>query len=53
MLVDAGIVPKEFLPKDETPEGTVTDSGEQSKPAGEGGAASIPIVQPVIQGVAQ
>jgi hypothetical protein len=45
MLVDAGIVPKEFLPKDVTPEGTVTDSGEQSKPAGEGVA-----VAPTIQG---
>lgn len=35
MATDAGIVPKEFLPNDVTPEGTVTDSGEQSKPAGD------------------
>jgi hypothetical protein len=39
MLTDAGIVPKEFLPTDVTPEGTVTDSGEQSKPAGEAAPA--------------
>lgn len=32
--VDEGLFPKEYLPKDITPEGTVTDSGEQSKPAG-------------------
>jgi hypothetical protein len=50
MLVDAGIVPKEFLPKDITPEGTVTDSGEQSKPAGEG-ATPVPAVQQALQGV--
>jgi hypothetical protein len=45
MLVDAGVVPKEFLPKDITPEGTVTDSGDQSKPA-------APDVQP-LPGVVQ
>lgn len=47
MAVDGGLVPKEFLPKDVTPEGVATDSGEQSKPAGEGG----PVVQQVMQGV--
>lgn len=36
MAADEGLVPKEFLPEDITPEGTVTDSGEQSKPAGDG-----------------
>ena len=32
ILVDEGIVPREFLPEDVTPEGTVTSSGDQSKP---------------------
>lgn len=36
MAADEGLVPKEFLPQDMTPEGTVTDSGEQSKPTGDG-----------------
>ncbi len=35
MATDQGLTPKEFLPEDITPEGTVTDSGAQSKPAGE------------------
>jgi hypothetical protein len=34
MAVDDGLVPREFLPEDVTPEGVLTDSGEQSKPAG-------------------
>lgn len=51
MLVDAGIVPKEFLPKDATPEGTVTDSGEQSKPAGEQAPEIAQTVQRIVQGV--
>lgn len=41
IAVDEGLVPKEFLPKDITPEGTVTDSGEQSKPAGEQDAPAL------------
>lgn len=49
IAVDEGLVPKEFLPKDITPEGTVTDSGEQSKPAGEQQLADV--VQRVVQGV--
>lgn len=40
LLVDEGILPKEFLPKDITPEGTVTDSGDQSKPAETGAQPS-------------
>lgn len=32
MLVDSGEVPAEFLPEDETAGGTLTDSGEGSKP---------------------
>lgn len=32
LLADDGIVPKEFLPKDVTPAGVLTDSGDQSKP---------------------
>lgn len=35
MLVDEGIVPREFLPEDVTPEGVLTDSGDQSKPVGD------------------
>ena len=31
MAVDEGIVPPEFLPQDVTPQGTLTDSGDQSK----------------------
>ena len=34
MAVDEGLVPREFLPSDVTPEGVLTDSGDQSKPAG-------------------
>lgn len=34
MAVDEGLVPREFLPADVTPEGVLTDSGDQSKPAG-------------------
>lgn len=53
IAADEGLVPKEFLPKDITPEGTVTDSGEQSKPAGEQdqGAALGQVVQRAVQGV--
>lgn len=40
MAADEGLVPKEFLPQDVTPEGTVTSSGDQSKPA--------PSVRPVL-----
>lgn len=32
MAVDEGLVPPEFLPQDVTPQGTLTDSGDQSKP---------------------
>jgi hypothetical protein len=32
MAVDDGLVPPEFLPQDVTPQGTLTDSGDQSKP---------------------
>src|SRR5678816_4801996 len=31
MAVDEGLVPPEFLPQDVTPQGTLTDSGDQSK----------------------
>lgn len=50
VATDVGLVPKEFLPKDVTPEGTVTDSGEQSKPAGDGQDAGV---QQVIAGLTQ
>jgi hypothetical protein len=43
IAADEGLVPKEFLPKDVTPEGTVTDSGQQSKPVGEG-QQGVPVV---------
>jgi hypothetical protein len=33
MAVDESLVPPEFLPKDTTPQGTLTDSGDQSKAA--------------------
>lgn len=33
MAVDEGLVPPEFLPQDVTPQGTLTDSGDQSKTA--------------------
>jgi hypothetical protein len=48
IAVDEGLVPKEFLPRDITPEGMVTDSGEQSKPAGEQALADV--MQQVVQG---
>jgi hypothetical protein len=32
IAVDEGLVPPEFLPQDVTPQGTLTDSGDQSKP---------------------
>lgn len=32
ILVDEGVVAPEFLPQDVTPQGTLTDSGDQSKP---------------------
>lgn len=35
MAVDENLVPREFLPEDVTPEGVLTDSGDQSKPAGQ------------------
>jgi len=34
MAVDEGLVPREFLPEDVTPQGVLTDSGDQSKPVG-------------------
>lgn len=40
MAADEGLVPKEFVPQDQTPEGTVTSSGEQSKPI-EGQAQAV------------
>lgn len=46
MLVDAGIVPKEFLPKDVTPAGVLTDSGEQSKPTDTSRFAGLPTPEP-------
>jgi hypothetical protein len=48
IAADEGIVPKEFLPQDVTPEGTVTDSGQQSKPTGEQGQALASVVQGVL-----
>jgi len=53
MAADEGIVPKEFLPQDVTPEGTATSSGDQSKPAGEGTAAGVDMAGIVAQAVAQ
>jgi hypothetical protein len=53
MLVDAGVVPKEFLPKDMTPEGTVTDSGDQSKPAADGAQPLPGVVQQAMALVGQ
>lgn len=48
MLVDDGIVPREFLPEDVTPEGVLTDSGEQSKPVGDALPASYAgVTQPI------
>lgn len=53
MAADEGIVPKEFLPEDVTPEGTATSSGDQSKPTGEGAAAGVDMAGVVAQAVAQ
>lgn len=54
MAADEGIVPKEFLLQDVTPEGTVTSSGDQSKPAGEGPlAGGVDMASVVAQAVAQ
>lgn len=52
MAVDEGLVPREFLPADVTPEGVLTDSGDQSKPVGQvavapyAGAPNPAAVQP-------
>lgn len=51
MAADEGIVPKEFLPQDITPEGTATSSGDQSKPVEGGTAAGIDIPGVVAQAV--
>ena len=51
MAVDEGLTPKEFLPEDVTHEGTVTDSGDQSKPAGEGEENRGQITAQLVQGV--
>jgi hypothetical protein len=54
IAADEGIVPKEFLPKDVTPEGTVTDSGQQSKPVGQQENAApeaAQLTQPAREGV--
>jgi hypothetical protein len=53
MAVDDGIVPKEFLPEDITPEGTATSSGDQSKPAGEGAPAGVDMTSAIQQAVAR
>lgn len=50
MASDEGLIPKEFLPEDVTPEGTVTSSGEQSKPVEAGDlAAQAPALADVVQ----
>jgi len=54
MAVDDGLVPREFLPEDVTPEGVLTDSGDQSKPVGQvfvapyAGAPNPVAAQPVV-----
>lgn len=55
MAVDDGLVPREFLPEDVTPEGVLTDSGDQSKPAGQvliapyAGAPNPVVPQPLVK----
>jgi hypothetical protein len=52
MAVDEGLVPSEFLPKDVTPQGVMTDSGDQSKPAEVTPrapyAGQLPVAQPAL-----
>ncbi len=45
IAVDEGLVPAEFLPNDQTPGGTLTDSGDQSKPTEPGTVARAAIQQ--------
>ena len=45
MATDQGVVPKEFLPKDQTAGAVVTDSGEGSKPAEADGAPALPALK--------
>ena len=46
MLVDAGLVPREFLPQDVTPAGVLTDSGDQSKPVDPVDPGAVTLLQP-------
>lgn len=46
MAVDEGLAPPEFLPEDVTPQGVLTDSGDQSKPIETTQPAPFVLTQP-------